>query len=90
MLRWAKGTGAGAALYQCPLVCGASYAEASSWFYTNLSRRGGVSVPEGRPSSDGNEQEYVWHLRANSSPSAQCFISNICQFCLEFPRRIEQ
>lgn len=25
-----------------------------------------------------------------SSPSAQCFISSVCQFCLEFPRRIEQ
>lgn len=39
--------GAGAALCRCPLVCGASDAEASSWFCTDLSRRGGVAVPEG-------------------------------------------
>lgn len=67
--------------------------EVSSWFCTGqagLSRRGGAAVAEPACLPTVTRRNTFGISEHISSPSAQCFISNVCQFWLEFPSRIEQ
>lgn len=55
-----------------------------------LSRRGGAAVPAACLPSAVTRRNIFGISEHISSPSAQCFISNVCQCWLEFPSRIEQ